>query len=192
MRWSWRRRISCLFSIKLHHHNGISCGQEREISLFSFFIKKRKRNVLRQTLESPMRLPCRKYCRTCTPPQWPHEAVDHWFFPCVLSQPFQEYFLVCDPLKTSMVERHERMNCKEVVARKALVRIRSSTLVGGIEKCGVEISTGRSWTHKVEMEGWYEIIWMKGPVDSYPLKCPRPRLYHSYEPVEILDHTFSR
>ena len=103
-------------------------------------------------------LPCRKTCRTWTPPQWPHEAVDHWFFPCVLSQPFQEYFLVCDPLKTSMVERHGRMNCKEVVARKALVRIRSSTLVGGIEKCGVEISTGRSWTHKVEMEGWYEII----------------------------------
>ena len=43
MRWSWRRRISCLFSIKLHHHNGISCGQEREISLFSFFYKKKKK-----------------------------------------------------------------------------------------------------------------------------------------------------
>jgi hypothetical protein len=52
-----------------------------------------------------------------------------------------------------MVERHGRMNCKEVVARETLVRIRSSTLVGGIEKWGVEISTGRSWTHKVEMEG---------------------------------------
>jgi hypothetical protein len=44
------------------------------------------------------------------------------------------------------------------------------------------------WKWRVDTK----IIWMKGPVDSYPLKCPRPRLYHSYEPVEILDHTFSR